>query len=197
MTVSADWYQIDWDDWRVAHPSMTFHDQQEFYSRVLDLYPRQQSFNPKICHEAFDYIAGEDLAVLELGGWDGGLASQMLHRSDVARWTNIDLIEVPQVCRSERYEFQVLTDYLWNLPQVEADVFVACHTIEHLSTAELAELVGWLRSPFVYLDAPLKMYPLDWTGFPGSHILDIGWEGVNELLEASGYESVFAGLWAR
>jgi hypothetical protein len=191
----VDWYQIDWDDWRARHASLTFADQQAFYQRVAEIYPHQQSFDAALCHDAFDFIAGEDLDVLELGGWDGALAGLMLGRSDVSRWTNCDLIEVPQVCRHEGYVLHVLQDYLWYMPERRADVFVACHTIEHLSVAELSKLFDWVRAAYVYLEAPIGAVGKDWRGYPGSHILDIGWIEVRAMLEKRGYHWVAENLW--
>ena len=195
MSVAIDWFQIDWDQWRREHHNLTFADQQAFYQRVAELYPHQQSFDALVCHEAFDRIADEDLDIVELGGWDGALASSMLTRPDISRWTNYDLVEVPQVCRHPAYRLAILEDYLWSGDPIKADVFVACHTIEHLTSEELEKLFDWLRVKYVYLEAPLKLEPYDWTGYPGSHILEIGWNEVAEMLKSRKYGWVAPNLW--
>ena len=195
-STTVDLFQIDWDEWRREHANLTFADQQAFYSRVAEHYPHQQSFDAVAAHDVFDFIPEERLDVVELGGWDGALAAIMLSRSDISRWTNYDLVEVPQVCRHANYRLELLRDYLWNQEPVRGDVFVACHTIEHLTARELELLFSVLLVPYVYLQSPLKFEPVDWAGYPGSHILEIGWNGVAELLQVCGFVCVGPGLWA-
>ena len=187
---------IDWDRWRQAHASLTFADQQAFYEKVAVAHPEQRSFNPASAGAAFDYIAGENLVVLELGGWDGYLASLMLERGDIFSWTNYDIVAVPQACSHPCYRLVVLEDYFWNQPQARADVFVACHTIEHLTTAELAKLFNVLRTPYVYLEAPLPdVGSTNWAGYAGSHILELSWVQVDEFLQEHGYKWQMTNLW--
>ena len=126
----------------------SFDDQQRFYRLVADLYPVQQSFDPLLATNAFDAIHGADLNVVELGGWDGKLAQNMLHRTDVATWTNYDLVEVPTACSQPGYQMVVLEDYLWTNP-IRGDVFVATHMIEHIRFRELLDLFDALRVSWV------------------------------------------------
>ena len=34
----------------------------------------------------------------------------------------------------------------------------------------------------IYLDAPLVDEPTDWTAYVGTHILEVGWDGVDTIL---------------
>jgi hypothetical protein len=189
---------IDWDAWRSEHASMSFADQQEFYGEVAVAHPHQQNFDLAHAHATFDHISGLSQDVIELGGWDGALAEAMLDRVDIARWTNYDLVEVPQVCQREDYHLRILDDYLWNEGAVKADVFVACHTIEHLTAAELEQLFDVLRVRFIYLQAPIaKQSGQTWSRYFGSHILEIGWDAIDALLLARGYVVVGENLWGR
>lgn len=185
--MSAVAEKIDWDAWRSAYDMLTFADQQELYELVSWLHPKQESFDKVAAHRAFDAIGGVDLEVVELGGWNGQLADNMLARGDVKLWMNYDIADVPQACDDPRYRLEVLTDYFWNGPPVTGDVFIACHTIEHLKARELKQLFALLETRWVYLEAPLHDGPRDWTGYEGSHILEIGWNGVLDLLEEFGY----------
>lgn len=178
---------IDWDKWRADYPTMTFEDQREFYGRVAELFPCQESYHLDECHAAFDYIGIPDADVVELGGWNGRLASNMIARGDIVEWVNYDIADVPQVIDVHGYRRVVLEDWIWTNP-IEGDVFVACHTIEHLSHEHLTELLAALRTELVYLEAPLAGDPYDWAGFPGSHKLEIGWLGVADIMETFGYE---------
>jgi hypothetical protein len=190
--------EIDWDKWRVDYDRMTFADQQEFYKLVAELHPHQQSFDPAAINEAFDVIKGHDMDVVELGGWDGRLASSMLGRDDILFWENVDLVEVPQVCSHPAYRLRVLKRPAWD-DLLVGDVFVACHTIEHLKARELALLFDCIRADWIYLEAPLEQGGHDWKGYKGSHILEIGWEEIRDMLDVRGYSwaggSYTSGLW--
>jgi hypothetical protein len=198
MSVVLD---LDWDTWREQYDSMTFADQQQFYLRVASLYPLQESANVSMADEAFNRIKERSVRahhiIVELGGWNGRLANSMLQRPDVAFWKNYDIVGVPQACAAPGYRRVVLRDWFWN-KRHKADVFVAAHTIEHLSRRDLGLLFDCLDVRWIYLDAPLDRGPRDWTGYSGSHVLEIGWDGVAEMLEARGYKAIIEPtLWER
>lgn len=187
---------IDWDAWRAQHATLTFNDQQAFYRRIAAAHPWQRSFHLPTVQEAFDHIDDHGLHVVELGGWDGALAHAMLNRGDIATWRNYDIVGVPQVCTDPRYGCEVLSDYLWNRDSVRADVFVACHTIEHLTASELTQLLDVLDVNYLYLEAPLPSVGApDWTRYEGSHILEWNWPQVEEALVQRGYRSCATNLW--
>lgn len=195
---------IDWDAWRAEHANMTFADQQKFYGSVAVAHPHQQCFDLWHARSTFAHISGligflppdwPGLDVLELGGWDGAFAEALLDREDIESWTNYDIVSVPQVCKRENYQLQVLDDYLWNRSEVRGDVFVSCHTIEHLTGAELEQLFDVLRVGYIYLQSPITHTGRTWNGYPGSHILELGWNGIDELLLARGYVVCGPNLW--
>lgn len=188
---------IDFDTWRARHAEMSFADQQAFYEELAERYPVQESFDVAGVASALGAIDCL-LDVIELGGWDGKLASIFAERWWLRSWTNYDLVALPQATSSDSYRLVVLKDYLWNLTPRPADVFIACHTIEHLTERELRSLVEWLDVRWVYLQAPLEAGPTDWDGYHGSHILEIGWAGVSEILTENGYRiTPTVGLWER
>jgi len=194
MSTAVD---LDWDGWRAGYDEMTFGEMRDFYREVAALYPLQESANVCMAQEAFNLIDFPYKHVVELGGWNGRLAATMLQRNDVMFWENYDIVKVPQACANVSYRLRVLDDYLWNKPPVHADVFVACHTIEHIKARELNALIGNLRTRWVYLEAPLEYGPRDWTGYAGSHILEVGWEGVSAIMLYHGYRPIAENLWER
>lgn len=190
---------LDWDAWRLAYDSLSFAEQQHFYQLVAEYHPEQNSFQVQVVYDAFDKIAGSDLRVVEMGGWDGLLAALMLGRGDVASWVNYDLVQIQQRCAHPGYEYRVLEGYLWDQGPISADVFLASHTIEHITGAQLEQLVAQLDVAYVYLESPL---PLDrrrsWLGYPGSHIMELTWNEVEALLARYGYHwAEVANLWQR
>lgn len=192
MTTTVD---LDWDAWRESYDTMTFAEQRDFYEQVATLYPYQQHFTLTHICQAFEYA--QPRVVAELGGWNGRLAAEMLSRFDLASWINYDIVDVAQATTDSRYRQCVLTDYLWNLEPVQADIFVATHTIEHLKLDDLRLLVYGLDCEHVFFEAPLQSEPTDWRGYAGSHVLEVGWDGVDDLMADAGYHNVMHGLWER
>lgn len=190
---------IDWDAWRAEHAEMSFHDQQLFYQRVAREHPEQQHFDLAEAAATFDLINTPGATVVELGGWNGALASRLLSKFPISSWTNYDIVGVPQVCDHPRYQLVVLDDYFWKLPARPADAFVATHTIEHLTGEELEMLLDALLVDFIYLESPLGSEGQSWAGYPGSHILELGWREVRQLISDMGYVTVRlgadTGLW--
>ena len=188
---------IDWDSWRAAYAGMTFADQVAFYEMCLELHPGQQSYDSAEAIGVLRKIRGwyeRPLRVVELGGWDGRLGRDMLSTGLVGEWTNYDLVEPPQAV-AEGYAFVRLVDWFWSGVVVDADLFVASHTIEHLSLPHLQLLAGCLTTDWVHLQAPLEREPRAWAGYPGSHILEVGWDGVDDVLANVGYLPWGNGLW--
>lgn len=185
---------LDWDGWRENYDAMTFADQREFYKTVAAHFPDQSHHNAEVAHTFFDEIG--PCTVAELGGWDGALAGEMLARHPIELWTNYDLVVVPQVCASPRYRLQALTRPLWDAP-VEADAFVAMHVIEHVKAIELARLVAQLRVRECLIESPLEDGPTDWSGYSGTHVLELGWDGVDGLFERAGFEITHEWVWGR
>jgi len=189
---------LDWDAWRARYDTMTFAEQQAFYRDVADRYPEQRNFNTKTVTRAFDAIGGRDLSVMEIGGWDGYLASLLLGRGDIGAWTNYDLIAVAQATTDLRYRLVVLEAFPWEFGHFQADVLVMCHTVEHMRGRDLARLLDRVSAPYVYIEAPLPTQgPVDWTGYPGSHILELGWIEASELLVTRGWRWRCPNLWGR
>ena len=194
---------IDWNAWREGYEDMSFEDMQAFYEEVAERHPVQQSFAADSAETAFDLIGGKGrLHVVELGGWNGRLAAHMLERGGIGHWRNFDIVDVPQVCTHPDYSRVVLEDWFWKGPWRVGDVFVATHTIEHLSAEHLAALLRTVHTHWIYLESPLAWEPTDWTNYPGSHKLEVGWQGVEEMIVREiGYERVaatdLAGLWRR
>lgn len=190
------------DDWRRNYDGMSYADQVAFYELIGKKYPRQICFDAGAYGRFFEYVLilkdaepkrSIRPSVLEIGGWNGELAQAMLERyADIAAWHNIEIrasAAETAVCQSERYRVVDAGDFAWRVALPEAEVFVASHVIEHIRAHELAALLDNLPASvrFVGLQAPLGEEGRDWSGYLGSHILEIGWWMVEALLKKRGF----------
>lgn len=185
MTVEAP---IDWNAWRAQYDQMTYLEHQDLYAEVHARYPEQ-------CHYSVEHVARAIAAtaprtVIELGGWDGELAHTMLDQHPtIEQWTNIEICAAARDSRPDpdpRYEAPELGDWYWTR-QWACDLFVASHTIEHLTVDHLDLTIAATDAAALFLDAPLPAYPTDWRDCTGTHILPLNWDGVDELLAGHGY----------
>jgi len=175
----------EFDMWREAYGRMTAAEHAEFYKKLHADHPDQRHFNGDDALAFFSEIPQGDLAVLELGGYDGELADLCLGVSNVKSWDNFDLAAPEQKCKDKRYCHHAIDIHLWNLTTpFEWDVFVASHVIEHLSERDLTNLLDYIRPcAFVYLDSPLhETDRTDWSGSTAAHKLALSWSEVDALM---------------
>lgn len=192
----------DFDAWRVQYDNMSYQNQKDFYNLVEVDHPCQQAFNVDAYHGFFGHVARkvEYARVVEVGGWKGGLAMVMLDRwPNITDWYNVEICEyamLKSICYSSRYEMLIPSDWMWNVPLPAAEVFVASHTIEHIKQHQLEALFDNLpaETRWLGLQAPIAEDAIDtdWTGYHGTHILEIGWKQISKSLDGRG----FAPLWS-
>lgn len=185
---------IDWDAWRAAYPLMDVPAQRAFHSRVYEAYPCQSHFSREPLLDALR--EADPRTVVELGGWDGEAAITMLEQLPrIERWTNYEICgeAVENGHRHERYVGTALQDeWFWD-HQRRADVLVACHVIEHLSSTDLERLFRAADVTWIYLEAPLTDSRSSWWGSPTSHVLELSWPEVDAMLADLGFQK----RWAR
>lgn len=183
MTMTA----IDWDQWRRDYSSMGFAEHQAFNAECLRLHPHQQAFDAQACAEFLSLH--QPKTVVELGGWDGALAAEMLDRfPGIQTWVNYDITpDVPQTCDDVRYDVIVLDDWPWRRHLV-ADALVASHVFEHLKAYQIEMLMGAWDVDRVFMDVPIGATACSWWGYEGSHILEVGYTDLLGRLRDAGYE---------
>jgi len=187
------------DSWRSRYDTMSYQDQRNFYNDVARLYPDQKRYCLKSSLEFFSRI-DHPVAVAELGGWDGAMAREVMAADPhVTGWINYE-ISSEAVQRSmgndmpSGYIACVLDDFLWNssIDLGSVNVFVATHVIEHLRESDVRRLVQTLareRVKHAYIEAPIREDDVgrDWSGYQGTHILEVGWKQVSEIFVEAGY----------
>lgn len=183
------------DTWRELYHSLTDKEQADFYDDIEAKWPWQQHFHP----EWFDLALKdkENITVLEVGGWKGELASQMLAKhSGITSWHNIELCKkatdktVPMP--NGKYSFENPSEFTWfkSHRTKSADIFISAHTIEHFIDGDLWDLLTWANGiPLICLEAPISFSDNDWTGYGGTHILKAGWAKIIVFMQNLGYEA--------
>ena len=190
---------INFDVWRAEYDLMTYEDQLAFYDLVWAKHPVQKHYDPGAVAKFFSaHLAyTEPASVLEIGGWRGELAAEMLGlwplNADIREWTNLE------ICRGAvensipldvRYHPVVPGGFLWDYDQgmfAPYNVLVASHVIEHMRARELWSFLSRQKALWVYLASPLDEEDRDWTGYNGSHILEIGWRKITSMMGELGY----------
>ena len=180
---------LDWDAWRANYQSMTYADQVAYHSAIYAQYPEQRHYDASLVRLAINDT--DPTTVIELGGWDGELAEQMLNERDsIQSWVNIEICAEASTAgrgRHPRYGAPELMCHYWHAGPWTCDLFVASHVIEHLTVSDLEQTIASTKAKFIYLDAPLEEHPTSWAGFTGTHILQTGWRGVDQILGRNRY----------
>jgi len=186
---------IDWNAWRERYDEMTFADQQAFYDQVFEQFPEQARFSTRVLDRFLAHIAAERLDVVELGGWNGGFATEILPRHpEIASWVNceISLAAIAgSVCMDPRYHGRALGEWYWQR-HVVTDLFVASHVLEHLKLRDVLKVFDATHAKWLYLQSPLGEEASNWRNYRGSHILEVGWRALGEALTERGFALLHA-----
>lgn len=192
----------DFDAWRERYDSMTYQDHLDAYSELWKLYPVQQHFDARATSEFLDLTKPE--RVFEVGGWNGELAYLMLATHPTIRsWENVEICReaaqaIPQgLLGNGRYRRgdHPHDRFIWETEDpFEADALVMSHSAEHMRWIELQALIGSLHMRSVYLASPLPTdgSAPDWNHYPGTHILEVGWDSIGAFLGGLGFRQMVA-----
>ena len=176
----------DFDQWRVLYDVLPFEGHQAANAAWATMFPEQRSWNADACAQFLEET--QPVRVLEVGGWDGALAGEMLARfPKVVSWVNYDITpNVPQTCDDRRYRRVVLNDWPWHT-QVAGDVLIASHVFEHMRLHQILELVDAWTFQHLIMDVPVGPTAPNWKGYAGSHILEVDSVDLLDALEARGF----------
>ncbi|HET9520694.1 MAG TPA: hypothetical protein VFO73_06605, partial [Candidatus Limnocylindrales bacterium] len=177
---------VEWDEWRANYDRWSFEEHRRFYRKVAGRYPIQRQWDGA----AVRAFLADTLPrrVVEIGGWDGSLAAEMLREFDtIETWTNYEIADVPQACDDGRYRRVVLDDWPWLL-DVEADALIASHVVEHMRVTEAEELLRRWDLGAAFIDTPVGKTARSWAGYRGSHIIEVGNGELVERLASTGYD---------
>lgn len=184
--------QINWNQWRANYATTSFTDQLRFYSQLAKDYPHQRwgSIDPII--EAFRAVSPR--RVVEVGGWKGELATDAANAGlSFDSWTNYEISDVAvDPSAPSWYQHERLTDWVWNYEGLsKPDMLLFVHSAEHMLLAEVVKTVEAFGKPEVVLiQSPLDNEPINWNNFNGTHIIEVGWDGILEALDELGYKLI-------
>lgn len=178
---------VDWDKWREDYPHLTWEQQLRWYENMEQHCPSQLHYD----RTAADlFLSTYDPAkVLEIGGWKGELALDMLDvHPHIAEWLNIEIITAAKEFEQGRYKVLIPDDYIWRVGMPQGyDVLIMSHSLEHMTPDNLGEVVGQTDVRAIYVDAPLLQPGETWAGYVGTHIFDQGWDGVDKIMRTHGF----------
>ncbi len=181
---------FDW--WREHYNDLTHEENIEIGTLLEAKYPGQASFSFSVFNDFFRQHKG--VRVLEVGGWKGELAYEMMIHHNISSWHNIDMCKaavdktVPMGALPYRATFPSKFDWFKDPRTEDYDVCVSAHTIEHLSDEHLISLMAHIAGiPNILFEAPIGMESGNWDGYMGTHILKMGWNTINAMMTGHGY----------
>lgn len=183
---------IDWDAYRAQYDSLSYAEHQAFYDKVWDYHPVQVHYSGLgLASFFFDDQARH---VVEVGGWRGEAAAATLaaHPS-IASWRNFEICcgaASDPVVEDSRYRAISPPIWVWRTPPIAADTAVLAHVIEHMRGDQVEMLLDWLIDCGVqrmYIETPIELGGQDFTGYLGSHVLELGWDAVEQLMLDRGF----------
>lgn len=186
--------KINFDAWRHNYDGMSYPEHVEFYRQAAEAYPEQVHFNEAAVRSFLESVAGN---VLEIGGWKGELAAAVLpDHPAITVWLNVEI--APQavsesVCTDSRYSVVVPDTFLWDsdIDLSPYPTMIASHVIEHMKVAHVVKLLDHIPAVAkLYIDAPLAAEPQAWGGGESAHIIEIGWQGLMDMLAGYGFHGV-------
>jgi hypothetical protein len=186
---TAEWS----NQWRTRYRSMPFHQHQSDTDAIMVGHATKDGhlIDSRDLRECISTINHDGLEVIEFGGWRGAMAQSVLSQFPTLRsWTNYDICPSAMLdrdCFDSRYRCVVQDRFLWETERpTRGDIFASSHAIEHLTAHHLNLLFKWLPDTidWMYLCAPIQDSCANetWQDYGGTHILEIGWEQVIDLL---------------
>jgi hypothetical protein len=186
----------DFDWYRANYEKLTFDDIKRLNVIWSHKYPVQKHCNLDFVIKCFRRIISEtgrdQLRVAELGGYNGELALDVFRVFPRLDWLNIEIIAHNPVNDLKNYQYAeyVLSAQIWEegLDLRDRDVFVSVNTLEHFPDNEMREIVEYLsknRPRYLVLSVPTVFGGLNWNGYFGSHLLEMGKDRVKALLSES------------
>lgn len=138
--------------------------------------------------------------VLEVGGWKGELANDVLKTNHfIQKWHNVEFTTIAvdeSVPTDSRYHPIEPSQFRWwekNEPGMQLDggydVLVLSHVIEHFKLHDIAAMMARIHVKYIYIDAPLELdwIKKGWKDYNGGHVINGTFEAVDNIMKECGY----------
>jgi hypothetical protein len=189
-----------WNKWRELYNELNFQEQLKFANDAECRYPHQEHHTKPVIESVLKNFI-QPINVLEIGGWKGELAANCFRKFRINSWNNIELsTNATQKTVRELLGFEYHTinperfDW-WADPLTETkksayQICISAHTIEHFSNEHLLGIIDYISGiPVVVFEAPIKEDGDDWKDYGGTHMLTMGWRGVNKAMQDKKYSA--------
>lgn len=183
------------DKWRELYSVLTDQEQKQFYNDLEKKYPTQKCFTIEPYREFFKEV--DNVVVAEFGGWKGELSKELMDEfKNIIMWTNFELCEnaIAKTVNTNKGYYAVMpNNFRWFKEKREftCDVFIASHSIEHISDSDFLDLVIHLKGiKYIIFEAPIKNTENNWKGYLGTHILTLGWDSIKKIMHDLNYRSL-------
>jgi hypothetical protein len=191
----------EFDAWRAGYNTRTFKEEMAYHNELEARFPDQAHFNPMAAHTAFYTVWPSK--VLEAGAWKGHLAKMILDTEpDIESWTAYEICTAAiekTVCHYPEFTYTIPDRFDWFTSShhfERFDMFIATHFIEHISDEHfggMAAAINAAKVPALYFEAPINDDASDWEGYPGTHILTMGWDEIKSLFPAYQVQDIAPG----
>lgn len=181
-----EWTEQLGDKYRAQYPALSF----EKKKRIMDLVLQNQLqivVPPRFLFKCLSQIKQRNLHIVELGGYDGTHALDVLESYPNMSWVNYDIsATVSDITRSEleKYNYRLaILDQPFNKQALgNFDLFYSSKTLEHMSIGEVQETLSATRK------AKYQVHIVDWFWKDDTHVIERGkHDEIIRHLEALGY----------
>lgn len=190
--------RMTFDEYRAVYKSLTFEDLKLLHKIWSERYPIQRywvrtfGFYMDCIEYVIKDLKRKKLKIVELGGYDGELASFVLKKYPRLSWLNIEIQKhdaTPSLMNYDYYE-HVLSKQVWeeNINLTEYDIFLSTSTLEHFTNEEFVKILNYLVSnkiKYLVLKIPIAPNGQTWEGARSSHLLTMGSNQMKRLLNKS------------
>lgn len=185
----------EFDKWREQYEQMTFEEQVAYHNDLEQRFPEQNHFHYEKVSQAISSLPESitNIRVLEFGTWKGDLAKRAMEDYDrIKVWYGIEICDAAIAdtkCERVFYIKPNRFDWFAEKREIECDIIIATHFIEHLSDAHFEQLAAYCKGVgLVHFESPLTQAGSDWQGYEGTHKLRMGWDRVIETMNKNGFE---------
>ena len=202
-TVDETINKHNWDFYRDNYLAgrYSFSDLIELNNRWRESIPEQVFFHYNWIKDFLLKIKIENPVVVELGCWEGNLAEAIFKDTDLKmnNWCGYDICSLAvakgnERNKNKRYCAYPLVCQLWKTNIAEFDIFISCHTVEHLSRNEFLELLDWLKNSsctYAYFEVPIPEKGKVWRNGGSAHVLNnFGRRHFRRYLEQDGWHKM-------